>query len=124
MDVTVVVRDVDLGVMDAVLEGSDGLAEGLSTDEHVAGLGDLELVAVLSEEGAVGVEVVDGLLEVGNRGVSRGGGLGATVVVMLGVVVVVVAVELVVWVDVVVITLHLGGSGSSDEKRSSESFHF
>lgn len=118
IDGCIVLANMDLGVVDAILEGGDGCAEGLSADEHVSGLGDLELVAVLSEEGAVGVEVVNGLLEVGDGRVGRGGGLGTTVVMMLNIVVVVVVIQVVVRVGEA-----LSGGRSGDEKGSGESFH-
>ena len=96
IDGVIVVANMDLGVVDAVLEGSDGLTESLSADKHVAGLGDLELVAVLSEEGAVGVEVVNGLMEVRDGGVGRGSGLVSTVVMVISIVVIVMLIQLVV----------------------------
>ena len=96
VDVTVVVVDVDVGVSDAILKGGDRFTDSLSADKHVAGLGNLELISVLTEEGAVGIEGSDGLLKVGDLGVGGRRGLISTVMKMAGVRVVVMGVELVV----------------------------
>ena len=142
VDVLVVVSDGLAGVVDALLETSNGLTESFGTDEHVTGLGNLQLVSVLTEEGAVGIESIDGLGELRGVGVSGGGRLVATVMVMARVVVVVVIVQLVVIVGEVAMFLGasgvtLSGSGSdfslrfdlegrsgSDKEKRSKYFHF
>ena len=142
VDSLIVVTDGLAGFVHAFLELGDGLAESLSTDEHVSGLGNLELVSVFTEKGAVGVESIDGLGELRCVGVCGGGGLVATVVVVGGVVVIVMIVQLVVVVgDLAVLavvgvggttfgsfdlsfSVDLDGAGSSDEEKRSEYLHF
>lgn len=67
----IILRNLSSGVMNAVLKAGDRLTESLGTNEHVASLSNLELVSVLTEESAVGVESTDCLLEVGGSGVGR-----------------------------------------------------
>ena len=117
VDVTVVVEDVDAGVSDTVLEGSDGLAESLSSDKHVSGLGNLELVSVLTEKGSVNVESIDSVVKIGNGWVRWGSGLGSTVMHVSGIGVIVVVVGL-------PSSLGFEGSGCADKKSSGKYFHF
>ena len=119
IDVLVIHVDVVAHVADAVTEGSNGLTKGLSTDEHVTGLHDLELISVLTEESTMGIEDIDGSAEVGHHWVGGGGSLATTVMVMLGVRVIVGLVgSPVVALDV----LGLDGSSSGGHQGSSETF--
>ena len=121
VDGGVVLADLSAGVVDAVLEAGDGLADGLSADEHVAGLGNLELVSVLTEESTVGIESIDSRVEIGSSGVSWRGSAVATVVLMAVIVVVVMIVQFVVGVlaGIVVVT----GNGGSSDKGSGNNSH-
>ena len=121
VDGGVVLADLSAGVVDAVLEAGDGLADGLSADEHVAGLGNLELISVLTEESTVSVESIDGLVEIGSSRVSWRGSAVTTIVLMGVIVVVEMIVQIVVGVlaSVVVVT----GNGGSSDKGSGNNSH-
>ena len=124
INITVVVVDVDSAVSETVLERGNGLADGLSSDKHVTGLGNLELISVLTEESTVGVESINGLVKLGGSRVSWRSGLSSTVMVMSGIVVIVVSVRSVVRISMGVIgTLGIDGSSGSSEHGCGKHFH-
>jgi hypothetical protein len=108
------------GVSDTLLKGSDRFTKSLSADKHVAGFGDLELIPVLTKEGTVGVEGINGVFQVRDSGVGGRRGLIFTVVKMADVGVVVMVVEVVVVKGVL---LGLRSDGNTSQEGDSEYFH-
>lgn len=116
INVAVVVGDVHVGVGDAVLEGSDGLTESLSADEHLTSHLNLELVSMFAEKGSLSVESIDSGSEFWGDRVRGRGGLRATVVHMHVVGVVVGGVG-------TPAGLGFEGSCCADEECSGKDFH-
>ena len=117
IDEIVVVLDAVPSIVDAVLQGSDGLTDGFSADEHVTGLGNLELVSVLTEQSSVSVERVHGLAEVRGGRVGWGSSRVSSVVVVNRVVVVVVVIQL--WLGGLLVARHWIGAKRGDSKEGS-----
>lgn len=115
LNASIVRRDLSSGVVDAVLEGADGLTESFGTNEHVTSLCNLKLVSVLTEESTVGVESTNSLLEVRGSGVCGGGSCITTVVGVTSIAVVVMIVEL----NSVVLIVLFGGDGGVDSEGGS-----
>ena len=81
-------------VVDSVLEAGDRLTEGFSSNKHVTGLGNLELVSVLTEESSIGVESINSLMKIRGGWVGWRSRLVATVMLMTLVIVIEMFVEI------------------------------
>lgn len=81
-------------VVDSVLEAGDRLTEGFSSNKHVTGLGNLELVSVLTEESSIGVKSINSLMKIRGGWVGWGSRLVTTVMLMIRVIVIVMIVEI------------------------------
>lgn len=117
LNALIVRSDLSSGVVDAVLEGANGLTEGFGTNEHVTSLGNLKLVSVLTEESTVGVESTNSLLEVRGSGVCGGGSCLTTVFGVRSIGVVVMTVD---FLAVVLIVLFGGDGGVNSEGGSGQ----
>lgn len=70
-------------VVDAILEAGNRLAKGFSSNKHVASLGNLELISVLTEESSIGVKCIDSMMKIRGGRVGRRSCLVATVMLVL-----------------------------------------
>ena len=139
LDASIVLLQLETGLLEAVSQASDGLAEGLSADEHVSSLCNLHLISVLTEEGTLGVEVVDSHLKLWYCGVRRRCRVSCAEVVMIGVNIVVILVQFLVLADNsfnlslclslnlclgLSLSFGLGGDSDGSEKSECEKLHF
>lgn len=70
IDVLVIAVNVLSGGLHTLLKTLDSFAKSLSANKHVTGLGNLELISVLTEQCTVSVERIDSFGELGGIGVS------------------------------------------------------
>lgn len=52
------------------LKTLDSLTKSFGTNKHVTSLGDLKLISVLTEQGAIGIKRIDSFIKLGGIGVS------------------------------------------------------
>ena len=109
-------------VVNAILEAGNRLTKGFSSNKHVAGLGDLELISVLAEESSIGVKGINSLMKIWGGRVGRRSRLIATVVLVFGITVVKVIVNFGMVFTILVVILVLAGICNSGQKNSSD-FH-
>ena len=98
IDVLVIAVNVLSGGLHTLLKTLDSFAKSLSANKHVTGLGNLQLISVLTEQRTVSVERIDSFGELGGIGVSGWSRLVTTVMVMGVIIIVVMIIELVVFV--------------------------
>ena len=125
LDTRVILFERVARFFEAVSQASDGLAESLSSDQHVSCLGDLHLISVLAEERALRVEVINGHIKLGHSGISWRSGVSRAEVVMIGVHIVVIRIQgRVLANDTLRLGLSLGGESGGGEQSKRENFHF
>jgi len=93
IELLVVLSNLPVSSVHSILQGRDGLSKGLSADKHVTSLGNLKLISMLTEEGSVSIEGVDGFIEIWGSGVGWRGGTVSTVVIVVLIVVIEVVIQ-------------------------------
>jgi len=117
VDVFIVVLAVGTNVVQTPLDAFERRTQGLCGNEHVGGLANLQLVAVLSEERAFDVKRIDSFTEVGDIGEGGRGGAAVAEEVMVGVGIVVGLVGLLV-------RLEAASVGKGADEGCNHKFHW
>ena len=109
-------------VVDAILEPGNRLTKGFSSNKHVSGLGNLELISVLAEESSISVKSIDSLMKIRGGRVGRRSCLVAAVVLVIRIVVVEMLIKIRSVFTISVVILGLAGEGNGGQKSSCD-FH-